>query len=136
MTIYLPDDLAEMVREHEDLNVSAVCQQALRNELHRREALAELDAGMERHVVYVDELGGNAAFVGRRLAYRGLPFDETAYLTAKHRIAVYSNEAQALYQYDSFDEMADEPGWRDGAPDFLAAVAAALGEDRTIELDI
>lgn len=36
MTIYLPDDLAGDVTGHDNLNVSAVCQAALRAELDKR----------------------------------------------------------------------------------------------------
>jgi hypothetical protein len=43
MTIYLPDDLAKQVKKHTDLNVSAVCQGALRRELTHRDELAKLE---------------------------------------------------------------------------------------------
>jgi len=35
INIYLPDDLADQVRQLTDVNVSAVCQQALKNEIAR-----------------------------------------------------------------------------------------------------
>lgn len=135
MTIYLPDDLAEMVKEHTDLNVSAVCQDALRRELTRREELAKLDKGMERIEVYDGQFDAVVAFTGTEL-YSGDRPEETVYLTKRHRIAVYSHEAQALYQYDSFDDLAQLEVYRDGRPEVLAAVAAALGEEHVIELDI
>ena len=133
MTIYLPDDLAEMVKGHTDLNVSAVCQDALRRELTRREELAKLDKGMQRVVVFDDEMGADVAFTGKQLHHSYRP-EETVYLTQRHRLAVYSHEAQALHQYDSFEDLAEM--YRDGQPEFLAAVAAALGEDHVVELDI
>ena len=81
MTIYLPDDLAETVKEHDDLNVSAVCQDALRRELARREEIAKLDSGMERVVVYVEEpYESDVAFVGKLLHHSDRE-DSAAYLT-------------------------------------------------------
>jgi post-segregation antitoxin (ccd killing protein) len=136
MTVYLPDDLAKMVKEHTDLNVSAVCQEALRRELTRRAELAKLDEDMERVQVFDDWLGSDVAFVGKQLAYMDRPAELTAYLTRRHRIAIYNHEAQSLYQFDSFDELVADPAWRDGNPMLLAAVAAALGEEHVIELDI
>lgn len=133
MTIYVPDDLAELVKEHSDLNVSAVCQDALRHELARRDQLAKLDRGMERVVTYVEKpYGGDVAFIGKMLHYQDRP--ETAvYLTQKHRIAVEDIERQELHQYNSFDDFADECA---GSPELVSAVAAALGEKHVTELDI
>jgi post-segregation antitoxin (ccd killing protein) len=136
MTVYLPDDLAKMVKEHADLNVSAVCQEALRRELTRRAELGKLDEGMQRVQVFDDQIGSDVAFVGKELYYRDHPSELTVYLTRRHRIAIYNYEQQALYQFDSFDELAADPGWRDGDPVLLTAVAAALGEEHVIELDI
>jgi len=136
MTIYLPDELAERVKEHADLNVSAICQDALRRELTRREELAKLDQGMERIVVFDDQLGSDVAFVGKELYYGARQMEVSAYLTRRHRIAIYNHTAHALYQFDSFDDLAADPGWRDGDPALVAAVAAELGEEHVIELDI
>jgi len=136
MTIYLPDDLAEMVKEDTDLNVSAVCQEALRRELTIREVLAKLDKGMKRVEMYDDLHGADVAFVGKEIYYNGRIPEETAYLTKNHRIAVYAHEAQMLHQFDSFDDLAADEGWRDGSPELVAAVAKALGEEHVIELDI
>lgn len=136
MTIYLPEDLAEMVKQYSDLNVSAVCQEALRGELARREEMAKLDKGMERQVVYLDRLGGEVAFTGKELYYSGRAPEQWVYLTRRHRIAIYNGDAQALYEFDSFDDLASEPGWRDGEPELMVAVADALGEKHLVELDI
>jgi post-segregation antitoxin (ccd killing protein) len=136
MTIYLPDDLAEMVKEHTDLNVSRVCQEALRQELAHREELAKLDKDMERVVVYVDDLGSEVAFVGKELYHSDRSPEETVYLTRRHRLAVYNADAQALYQFDSFDDLANDSVWREANPELVAAVAAALGEKYVVELDI
>jgi post-segregation antitoxin (ccd killing protein) len=137
MTIYLPEDLAEKVKDHADLNVSAVCQDALRRELTRRAELEKLDEGMERVKVYIDRLGSDAAFVGKVLYATDHPWGNlTAYLTRRHRIAIYNDDAQDLVQFDSFDDLAADPGWRDNDPELVGAVAAALGEEFVIELDI
>lgn len=130
MTIYLPDDLAATVKQHDDLNVSAVCQEALRAELARREELAKLDKGMERHVVFVDRLGTDVAFTGKELHSNGYV---TAYLTGRHRLAVYDDRNQTLYEYDSFDDLV---AGGDGESELVAAVAVKLGEKHVVELDI
>ena len=135
-TIYVPDDLAEMVREQADFNVSAVCQEALRRELARQEEFAQLDKGMKRVVVYDDQRGADVAFVGRELYWSGRIPEETAYLTRRHRIAIYSHSSQTLYEFDSFEDLEADEGWRDGSPELVAAVAKALGEEHVIELDI
>jgi len=133
MTIYLPDDLAETVKEHDDLNVSAVCQDALRRELARREEIAKLDSGMERVVVYVEEpYESDVAFVGK-LLHHSYREDSAAYLTRRHHIAVYHERQQKLYQYDTFDDLRDDV---EDDSELLAGVAAALGEKHVVELDI
>jgi hypothetical protein len=60
----------------------------------------------------------------------------TAYLTRRHRIAIYNDAAQDLVQFDSFDDLAADQGRRDADPELVGAVAAALGEEFVIELDI
>lgn len=44
MNIYVPDDLAEQVKQVGDLNISAVCQKALRDEVNRISHLPKLPA--------------------------------------------------------------------------------------------
>ena len=149
MTIYLPDDLAEQVKKHDDLNVSAVCQDALRRELARREQLAGLEKGMERQIVraYANTsqipgmeipLGNHreVAFIGKEIAG-----DITgrqrwrAYLTKRHQIAMWDEEDDGLMVFSSLEDL-QLSGWSDARPDVVAEVAEALGEDYTIELDI
>lgn len=48
VTIYLPDNLAAEVRQHETLNLSEVCQQGLRAEICRRNAMANATSDIER----------------------------------------------------------------------------------------
>jgi len=131
MTIYVPDDLAEVVKEHADLNVSAVCQDALRRELVRREELAKLDKGMERHVMFTEDRG-QVAFVAKQVFYNDR-YEISAYITRRHRIAVSVKDE--LYEWDSFEDIACDPNWA-GSPGLVAAVAEALGEEHVTELDI
>ncbi len=148
INIYLPDDLAERVR-NANLSVSAVCQGALREELERMLVVEQLAAKEERIVVNV---GGPYDTIVEK-AFHGtwlLPPDEDetrggsdagAYwgvaLTRRGRIAVYvahcnENWPAKLTVYDSLDEAQE-----DGVPgEVLVAAAADLDEDFTIELDI
>ncbi|MGH8904551.1 MAG: hypothetical protein ACRDYA_23430 [Egibacteraceae bacterium] len=48
VTVYLPDDLASEVRQHETLNISEICQQGLRAEIRRRNAMANATSDIER----------------------------------------------------------------------------------------
>ena len=132
MTIYVPEDLAEKVKAHADLNVSAVCQDALRRELVRREELAKLDKGMERHVIWTEDRG-NVAFAGKQVYYSNRRPEIWAYITRRHRIAVATSGE--LFEWDSFADFADDPNWR-GTDELTAALAEALGEEHVIELDI
>jgi post-segregation antitoxin (ccd killing protein) len=131
MTIYVPDDLAEKVKEHADLNVSAVCQDALRRELVRRDELAKLDKGMERQVMYAEDRG-RVAFLGKQVFYNDR-YKISAYITRRHRIAISVRDE--LFQFDSFDDFINDPNWQ-GTDELTAALAQALGEEHVIELDI
>ena len=133
VTVYLPDDLGQEVHEHTDLNVSAVTQRALREELQRRTTLAELGGNIERVEVYTED-DGDIAFFGRELAWDRR--NTTAYLTRKGAIAVHDDDAQRLYIYDTFDEFAQPELWGFTASRFVSEVAEALGEKYVRELDI
>jgi hypothetical protein len=133
MTIYLPDDLGAEVKDVlGDTNVSAVCQAALRAELDRVKARAEIAAqGFERIEVYDSKGDRDVAFQGRQIGYAGY-LDQTAYLTPKSAIAVYAGNHERLYIYDDYEEFA-----ADEHPDeLLSSVAGALGEKYVHELDI
>jgi hypothetical protein len=132
MNISVPDDLAQEVRER-DLPISAICQQALREEANRARARAEVASkGFERVEVYDSKRERDVAFQGRRI---GRSFEREmleAWLTPKEAIAVYSGDRQELYTYDGYDEFA-----ADNLPeDLMAEVAAVLGEKYVEELDI
>ena len=135
MTIYLPDDLAAGVKDDlGDTNVSAICQAALRDELRRQKARAEIDAeGYERVEVYDGKKERDVAFQGREIGYASY-LDQTAYLTPKGVIAVYAGDKGdgELYIYPDYERFA-----ADEQPEvLLASVAAALGEKYVEQLDI
>jgi hypothetical protein len=142
MTIYLPDDLAEQVKNKlGDANVSGICQVALRDELERVRARAKAAEGStERIEVWDDQRGHQVAFEGREIGREdfGTDGDVTAYLTPKGTIAVYSDIGPGhLDVYDEFAAFAEDvqENWR-GGRDLLAQAAGALGEKYVEELDI
>ena len=135
MTIYVPDDLAAEVKDKlGDTNVSAVCQAALRDELSRQKARAELtEEGFKRVEVFLDEQAGGdyLAFQGREIGYSEHK-DQTAYLTPKGAIAVYSSDDQRLHVYEGYNAFLDS-----NPPNELAeGVAESLGEKYVKVLDI
>jgi post-segregation antitoxin (ccd killing protein) len=132
MTIYLPDDLAEKVKGHEDLNVSSICQAALRAELNHREALANLGDGMERVELYDEGHGRDVAFYGKSVAYEQHT-EQEAYLTKRKRIAVVDPNHLGLHDFDTFEEFAEEYS---EMPRFVSDVAAAIGKPHVTLLDI
>ena len=133
-TIYLPDDLAAAVKDNlGDTNISAVCQRALRDELNRVQARAEITAeGFERVELYEGLYYRHVAFQGRRLA-RSYIEEQEAYLTAKGKIAVYDNTESSLTVFDDWAALAAA---RWPAEDLMVQVAQELGERYVVELDI
>ncbi len=135
MTIYVPDDLAAEVKDKlGDTNVSAVCQAALRDELSRQKARAEVtEEGFKRVEVFLDEQAGGdyLAFQGREIGYSEYK-DQTAYLTPKGAIAVYASDDQRLHIYEGYNAFLDS-----NPPNELAeGVAESLGEKYVKVLDI
>lgn len=140
MTIYVSDELAAEVKaELGDQNVSAICQAALRKELDRTKARAEIAAeGFERVQVYENKRRRNVVFKGRQV---GEAEDDqghaySAYFTPKNAIAVHVSdydEESVLFVYDTYEQLIDDDRMPD---DLLAAVARALGEEYAEELDI
>lgn len=125
--IYLPDELQERLRQRTDINVSAICQDALRDELERRIAR---EKDMERVKVF-DEQRGDVSFIGQEVHIAG---SLTAYLTARNRVAVYDVNANRLEDYDRPSDIpADVYN-----PRFLAALQRKLADefDETLHLDI
>lgn len=137
MNIYVQDELAEQVKQVSDINVSAVCQAALRNELVRQEHLRELDNGMERVELYVERpYESEVAFQATPLGTDDQA-DLTVYLTKHHRFAVYDGNRQELTQYDTFNELQEEVADPDSAwTKMISMVAGKLGEKHIVELDI
>lgn len=132
MTIYIPDALAAEIKDKlGDANVSAICQNALRAEIARKEARAALGPEhFERIEVWDSEKGADVAFRGRKLG--DWDSGEAAYLTPKDAIAVYDEIQQTLDVYDDYREFAAQ----DWDPGFIAQVAETIGEKYVQELDI
>ena len=133
MTIYVPDELAAEVKaELGDQNISAICQAALRDELDRVKARAEIAAGgFTRVEVYESSDDTDVAFQGREIGQdkRG---DVTAYLTPRGNIAIYDSRAERLSVVADFEEIRNS-AW---PVDLLAQIAGELGERYVLELDI
>jgi hypothetical protein len=125
---------AQMKDELGDTNVSAICQAALRDELNRQKARAEIDAeGYERVEVYDEKKERDVTFQGRQIGYASY-LDQTAYLTPKGIIAVYAADKGdgELYIYPDYERFAAD----EQPEELLASVAAALGEKYVEELDL
>lgn len=149
MTIYLPDELAEQVKaELAEANISAICQAALRDEMDRIKARAEIDAqGYERVQAWDQKDEHEVAFQGKSVG--GDPdSDTTAYLTPKGALAVVGEGRNSyndlLAVYDSYDEFASDlapygeaTGIKRWPYAMVTQVADALGEQPPVEdLDI
>lgn len=139
MTIYVPDELAAEVKaEMGDQNISAICQAALRKELDRVKARADLAAeGFERVQVYESRRRRNVAFKGRRLGEFGDdPYTWSVYLTPKNSIAVYYDDSDDRSELDVYETYEQFIADKDLPDELLASVANALGEEYAEELDI
>lgn len=130
MTIYVPDELADEVKKTlGDANLSQICQAALKAELkaeaNRAKARAK-DFGdeLELVVLYDSERGHKVKFEGRVIGYVDAG-DQTAYLTLKECIAVYSGTSQRLGIYGDWDDFVEH----ELDPDLTTQVADALGEE-------
>lgn len=138
MTIYVPDDLAAQVKtELSDVNVSAICQAALRAELRRTEARAALGPDdFERIQLDIKSFNREPksrpiAFQGRELAHATY-HDQTAWITPKGVIVVHDGHNNVAWSYAHYGAFA-----ADGQPAELATgVAVALGKEYVEELEI
>ena len=133
-TIYLPDDLAAAVKDNlGDTNISAVCQRALRDELHRVQARAEIATeGFERVELWLGDEYRYVAFQGRRIA-RSYTEPQEAWLTAKGKIAVYVNTESLLTVFDDWAALV-AAHWL--SEELMVQAAYELGERYVVELDI
>ena len=129
-TIYLPDELASEVKEQlEDVNISAICQAALRHELDKRKARAKFSAdGFERVEAWDESRQAQVAFQGRAIGY-GEKVETTAYLTARGAIAIVDDTHFELRIRQQFSDLDEEPA-------LMTQIAEALGEQYVLELDI
>lgn len=128
-TIHLPDDLAEQAKAA-GINVSGVCQDALRRELKMIETMQETS---RVRVVRDDR---TVEFEGKEVAYDRHE-EVTYYVTAKGAIAVYDHGDQKLQVYDDFEGLAEtvaDP--REETSEALQMVALAVGADYVEFLDI
>lgn len=135
MTVYVSDDLAAEVKaELGEANISGICQAALRAELERTRARAKLDKdGCSRIELWDSGRGRKVAFTGRRVT--GDMYVDV-YVTPKGGVVVDVPQAinGNLATYADFEAFAEDYGER--GQDFMAAVADALGEEYTEELDV
>jgi hypothetical protein len=133
LTVYLPDKLAaEVDAKLSDSNISAICQDALRAEVKRVEALAKInEEGFERVELYDRNRDRFVAFQGQQIGYSD-HWEIAAYLTPKGAIAVYEESQEWLNVYSDYDSFigSNPPG------ELATPVAAALGEKYVEELDI
>ncbi len=151
VNIYLPDDLGKRVKKAKNLAVSPVCQRALERALDDLEAIAKApDAGpMAR--IEVEEVSERRhhpsitkGFVGRWLVndFNSASEDEGKYsvaLTKKGQLAVYREEGDRekhLHVYLGLGDLAQSVFDADGPQDLVEIVAAGLGVNRVVELDI
>ena len=140
MTIYVPDELADEIKaELGDQNMSGIFQAAVRKELDRTKARAELAAeGFERIQIYDTKRRRNLAFKGRLLgeAEDESGYTHRAYLTPKNVLTVFVTnfeDESLLWVYDTYEQFVADGTLPDG---LLAAAADALGEEFVEELDI
>ena len=136
LTIEISDELAlTLQRDHPDLDVDAVCEQALRDALRRHDTAERLEQGPDHRIVLYDgDAGRDVSFQGRDLGLENMRM--AAFLTAHGRLAIYDRGAEALHVFDDFDQVANDPGWRDTEQEVLAEIAAKLGEPGIDHLDI
>jgi hypothetical protein len=146
INVYLPDDLADAVRQHQ-IPVSAICQVALRRETERLKVKEDTD--LDHIIVQVGDPAYSTGFVGQWLVVpdadtthsNGHGQDVDAYwgvaVTRRGRIAVYAAHRKALWparldDYDSLEHAADD----DVPSDILALAAPAILSDDVIWRDI
>jgi hypothetical protein len=166
MTIYVPDDLAAELRLHPQINVSATCQAALRQELALMGEESNLDA-MRRFVVhshYESPLGAvigrtedmepvfedksrlagsKTAFVGRMVASMHTRGAGTwnAYITKRGWLLVDDLGCGEFYLYDDLKEFRDHwtgspQGTEEERESFVAEVERAVSRGVVVELDL
>jgi hypothetical protein len=130
ITVYLPDELGKWAKEN-DLGLSRMLREAVEDEKRRRGAVAKVTAGgFERIEVPDSDRERDVAFQGRVIGYTEY-LEQTAYLTPKGAIAVYSADREKLWIYDGYHDFSE------GHPeDLVAQVAAELGENYVEMLDI
>jgi hypothetical protein len=132
LTIYVPDALDAEIKAAGGINVSAVCQAALQDEITRRQAVAGLGPdNFGRVQLYDSGREHDVAFQGREIG-RADWHEHAAYLTPGGSIVVEEGDRQAVYIYDDYAGFAAEE-W---PAELAKSVAEALGEKYVEDLDI
>jgi hypothetical protein len=109
MTIYVQDDLGERIKGRDDLNVSAVCQAALRRELElltmtdtKSDRLARLRADRERYRAQrIDE----GAAAGRAWAIDDASYEEVQALAQIDANEPFRFQAEGVFYVDDEREV-------------------------------
>lgn len=122
--IYIPDDLAAELKTT-NINISAVCQVALRKEL----VMNAVRTSDEFVTLDLDD-GREVGFKGQEVAYNDRE-GVTFYITGKGAIVTYDGD-QRMSTYEDFEAFQEDfPNWPE-----THEVAAALGQSHIEILDI
>jgi post-segregation antitoxin (ccd killing protein) len=135
--IYLPDELAEKMKAANILNVSSICQTALKIELKRLKRLAQLEKDFHDVQVATDNADGSyrgtVEFIGKLLVSDDN--DTDVYFTGRHRLALvgpWNQGDRVLRDYDTWQDAIAE-----GEDEMLLSRASEeLGVPRVVRLDI
>jgi post-segregation antitoxin (ccd killing protein) len=130
VTVRLDVGLREKAREL-DINLSRLLEETLREEVERRETIAETLEGSEAIRLNLEDEEGRryvGKFTGKEL---GAGDDVVIYLADDERIIAYD---LAKREYSVIDDLGDLENWLPRDPGVLAEVLHALGE--APELDI
>jgi hypothetical protein len=133
-TIYLPDELAERLKMHPEINVSGLAQEAVRGALDAADAFSA-DEMTELVVDGYDRNGNQVeySFVGREIAFSTV-YGMTAYLMQDGSVHVSDPENERSYTLEPEQMLQDLDEGSVIDDDYAANVAEALGRKRRIRL--
>ena len=133
--LYLPDQLGERAKELERGRLSFLLQAAVREELERRDAVAETLSDVQTHELAIENEETGYAYTGRVTGtviarnYSGTQ-ETRVYLTDDERVLVY--DGQNLRYYVLEDPVEELRGWLDD--ENYAAALYAIGERPVVDL--
>jgi hypothetical protein len=131
VTIRIDRELRARARDL-DINLSRLCEDALGDEIQRRETLAAtLSGGMEQVRLDLQDEDGRdyvGKFTGKLL---GEGHEVQIYLGDDERVIAYDQEKASWYELTDRDSLED---WLPHDPDVLFEVLYALGETPTREI--